>query len=252
MDLSQAMSVNLDEITQFFNTKMAEYDEKIMKLASSSSIGVVDINSLSQDFSNFKNLVWKALSLLKNQTELLSLSMEKHEAFLRRKVLLIHGMPEVQQEKLIDKVTSIFCNQMGMAELANCPIEVCHRLGTHKGKDRPVLLRFRELHHKELVWANKTSLKGSGLTISEFLTKAKHQLFMEARKVFGINKCWSSNSKIMVILPDKSRVTIEQTADLRKLISKYPNQNSDVTKATPPVITTEVPVTKSPRKTRRR
>lgn len=250
MDLSQAMASNLDEITKFFTTKMAEYDEKIMKLASSSSVGVVDINTLSQDFANFKNLVWKALSLIKNQTELLSLSVERHEAFLRRNVLLIHGIPEDLHETLISKVTSIFINQMSMAEFSNCSIEVCHRLGTHKGKARPVLVRFRELHQKELVWANKTSLKGSGLTISEFLTKSKHHLFMEARKVFGVNKCWSSNSKIIVMLPDNNRVTIEQMADLRKLILKHPSQDSEVTKVTSPVIRTEVPLIKSPRKPR--
>lgn len=252
MDLFQTMSSNLEEITKFFNSKMAEYDDKLTKLASSSSVGVVDINSLSQDFANFKNFVWKALSLLKNQTELLSLSIERHEAFLRRNVLLIHGIPEDQQETLISQVSSIFCKQMGMTEFSHSSIEVCHRLGAHKGKARPVLLRFRELRQKELVWANKTSLKGSGLTISEFLTKSKHQLFMEARKAFGVNKCWTSNSKIILMLPDKDRVTIEQMADLSKLISKYrSHHDSEVTKATS-VITSEVPLTKSPRKPRRK
>lgn len=252
MDLSETMSSNLDEITNFFNTKMAEYDEKITKLASSSSIGVVDINSLSQDFANFKSFVWKALSLLKNQTELLSLGMERHEAYLRRKVLLIHGIPEDQQENLINRVTTIFCKQMGLAEFSYSSIEVCHRLGSHKEKVRPVLVRFRDLHQKELIWMKKTSLKGSGLTISEFLTKSKHELFMEARKVFGVNKCWSSNSKIIVMLPDKNRVTIEQMAELRKLILKYPCREPEVTKVAAPKSTTEVPLTKSPRKPRRR
>lgn len=246
------MSSNLDEITKFFNTKMAEYDEKINKLASSSSIGVVDINSLSQDFTNFKNLVWKALSLIKNQTELLSLSVERHEGFLRRNVLLVHGIPEDHHETLMSKVTSIIKNQMSIADFSNGSIEVCHRLGIHKGKARPVLIRFRELHQKELVWANKTALKGSGLTISEFLTKSKHHLFMEARKVFGVNKCWSSNSKIIVLLPDKNRVTIEQMDDLHRLILKHPSPESDATKVASPVVTTEVPLIKSPRKPRRK
>lgn len=252
MDLSGAMSSNLDEITKIFNSKMAEYDEKIMKLASSSSIGTMDISTLSQDFANFKNFVWKALALLKNQTELLSLGIERHEAFLRKNVLLIHGIPEDQQEVLITKVTSIFRDQMGVSEFSNCSIEVCHRLGRYNGKARPILIRFRELRHKELVWMSKTSLKGSGMTVSEFLTKSKHQLFMEARKVFGVNKCWSSNGKIIIMLPDRNRVTIEQMAELHKLILKYPSQDSEVTKVTSPVIATEVPLTKYPRKPRRR
>lgn len=246
------MSSNLEEITTFFNAKMAEFDEKILKLSSSSSAEVVDIKCLSQDFDNFKKFVWKALSLLKNQTELLSLSVERHEAFLRKNVLLLHGVPEDQNEKLISKVTNIFSQQMQMTESSNCQIEVCHRLGTQKGKDRPILIRFRELQQRDLVWANKTSLKGSSFTISEFLTKSKHQLFMEARKAYGVTKCWSSYGKIIIMLSDKSRVTIEQMADLRKLLLKHPNRETESEKDASSVVTIELPLTKSPRKPRRK
>lgn len=252
MDLSQDMSSNLEEITTFFSAKMAEYDDKIKKLASSSTVEIVDIKSLSQDFANFKTFVWKALSLLKSQTELHSLGIERHEAFLRRPVLLIHGIPEDQHENLISKVTGIFSKQMGLTEFSNGFIEVCHRLGTQKGKVRPVLIRFRELHQRDMIWTNKTSLKGSGLTISEFLTKSRHLMFMEARKAFGVNKCWSSNGKIHIMLPDKTRVTIEQMAELRKLISKHPSQETESSKATALVIQSDLPITKSPRKPRRR
>lgn len=252
MEISQNMSSNLEEITQFFNAKMAEYDDKILKLASSSTVEVGDIKTLSQDFENFKKFVWKALSLLKSQTEFLSLSVERHEAFMRRNVLLLHGVSEDSQEMLINKVTNIISNQMRLTEFSNNHIEACHRLGSLKGKARPVLIRFRELHQRDLVWANKTTLKGSGLTISEFLTKSKHLLFMEARNVFGVNKCWTSNGKIIIMLPDKTRITVEQTADLRKLLLKHPIQEPESIKMTSSVITTELPVTKSPRKTRRR
>lgn len=252
MDISQEMSSNLEEITKFFNAKMAEFDSKIVKLASSSSTDVVDIKSLSQDFDNFKNFVWKALSLLKNQTEILSLGVERHEAFLRRNVLLLHGVPEDQHEILVSKVSSIFTNQMGLTDFSNSHIEVCHRLGVLKSKARPVLIRFREIHQRDLVWTNKSSLKGSNLTISEFLTKSRHLLFMEARKAFGMTNCWSSYSKIIIRLPDKSRVIVEQMADLRKLLLKHPRQESEVRKVASPAVSTEVPMAKSPRKPRRR
>lgn len=38
------------------------------------------------------------------------------------------------------------------------------------------------------------------ITISELLTKTRHQVFMQARKLFGMQSCWSAEGKIK---PDK-------------------------------------------------
>lgn len=220
MDLSLKMTSNYDAIVEMFKLRMVDYEEKLKKVT------YADISSLSQDFTNFKTFVWESLSLVKSQLELFSLSHERHEAHLRRKVLLIHGIPEEQNEDVLNTVTSIIVHKVGLNEFSNNNIEVCHRLGVTRGKPRPVLIRFKDLQCRHMVWDNKTSLKGSGYTISEFLTKARHKVFLEARKHFGVKNCWSSNSKIVILLPDKSRRKIELWSELQSLLTQFPVQES--------------------------
>lgn len=255
MDLSLSMSSNTEEIIRTFNTRMDEYDDKLKKLATSAATTAPpDLAVLTQDFLNFKTLVWKALALLKSQSEFMALGLERHEAFLRKKVLLLHGIPEELNTTPLAKVTSIFCSQMGLADFSSNFIEACHRLGNSKGKPRPILIRFHDLRYRQQVWENKTALKGSGYTISEFLTKSKHQLFMEARKHFGVKNCWSSEAKIIVLLPDKTRSKIEMMSELKKLTSQFPMQldTPQTDSLGPQVMPAKTSVNKSPRRQRRR
>lgn len=255
MELSLAMSSNAEEIIRTFTTRMDEYDDKLKKLAASAaSTSSPDLALLTQDFLSFKTLVWKALALLKSQSELMALGLERHEAFLRKKILLLHGAPEEPNMTPLAKVTDIFVNQMGLSDFSTNSVETCHRLGTNKGKPRPILIRFHELQHRQQIWENKTALKGSGFTVSEFLTKSKHQVFMEARKHFGIKNCWSSDAKIIILLPDKTRSKIETMSDLKKLVIKFP-MPPDAPQIDPPgpqVMPAKASVDKSPRRQRRR
>lgn len=220
MDLSLKMTSNYDAIVEMFKSRMAEYEDKLKKVTHA------DISSLSQDFTNFKTFVWESLSLVKSQLELFSLGHERHEAYLRRNVLLVHGVPEEQNEDVLNTVTSIIVHKVGVKEFSNNNIEVCHRLGMSKGKPRPILIRFKDLECRHMVWDSKTSLKGSGYTISEFLTKARHKVFLEARKHFGVKNCWSSNSKLVILLPDKSRRKVELWSELQSLIIQFPVQDT--------------------------
>ncbi|CAG4982991.1 unnamed protein product [Colias eurytheme] len=51
-----------------------------------------------------------------------------------------------------------------------------------ENKPRPILCKLRNLSDKELIWSSKISLKGTGITLSEFLTKSRHEVFMAARE----------------------------------------------------------------------
>uniref|UniRef100_A0A2A4JEB7 Uncharacterized protein n=1 Tax=Heliothis virescens TaxID=7102 RepID=A0A2A4JEB7_HELVI len=121
----------------------------------------------------------------------------------------------------------------------------CHRLGADTGKPRPLLIRFQSLSLRNEVWRSKTTLKGSGLVLSEFLTKPRHDAFLAARKHFGVNQCWTSEGKIVVLLPDKSRRKIESPAELQQLARQYPT--SSVSVGAPTLGTQASPLTnKSP------
>ena len=109
----------------------------------------------------------------------------------------------------------------------NNVIHVCHRLGSSRQKARPILVRFFDMEHRQLVWDSKKALKGTGITISEFLTQARHRVFGAARKHFGMHRCWSMEGKIVVICPDKSRRKIETESELQALFAKFPSCSVD-------------------------
>lgn len=226
MDLSLKLSSNMDDIVKTITTRMASIEERLNKATSSLEPAHTDIATLSREFTEFKTFVWKTLALFKSQLEMLSLGHERHEIYLRKKVLLFHGVSDTKAEKIHDVIKKVIIDQVGISEFTSDNIQSCFRLGTNSNKSRPVLVRFKYLEHRQQVWDNKTSLKGSGITISEFLTKSRHNMFMEARRHFGMHNCWSSDGKIVILLPDKSRRKVELNSELQSIISQFPQSYS--------------------------
>ncbi|KAI5639516.1 hypothetical protein NE865_08016 [Phthorimaea operculella] len=222
MDLSEQLCAHGDDISKLY-TQMGDFEERLKKATASPPAEHSDLAALSRDFNHFKSFVWQVLSKLKAQTNLLSLGLDRHETFLRRKVLLFHGIAENKEEQLKGVITDLINQKMKITELTSDDIQVCHRLGTSTTKPRAVLVRFHHLDNRRVVWDAKTLLKGSGIIISEFLTKCRHTVFVAARKHFGVSNCWSSEGKISIILPDSSRRKIEASSELQELIKRYPD-----------------------------
>lgn len=216
----------MDEIVRMIDMRMKDYEEKLQKISPASSQPHPDIAVLSQDFQNFKTYVWKTLSLFKSHIELSSLAFERHEAYLRKKVLLFHGVADNPNENLRVSIINILNANMSLPDVSVKDLQACHRLGASRETLRPVLVRFYDIQNRHLVWDSKTSLKGSGITISEFLTISRHNTFLKARKHFGLKNCWTSDGKIIILLPDKRRCKIETTSELQELVTKYPSKDN--------------------------
>ncbi|CAH2095286.1 unnamed protein product [Euphydryas editha] len=163
MDQSLKLSSNFQEIVNMFDSRMKNYEERLKKLSPSSSASPQDLKSLSSEFLDFKTFVWKTLMLFKSQVEMLTLGLERHEAYLRRKLILIHGVAEEKGEKLKDVVLKIFCNKLECTDISANDLQACHRLGISQGKPRPVLVRFNSLSSRQPIWTSKTLLKGTGV-----------------------------------------------------------------------------------------
>lgn len=260
MDLSLKLSSNMDDIVNMITTRMASIEERLDKATTSSEPVHIEITALSREFTDFKTFVWKTLALFKSQLEFLSLGHERHEIFLRKNVLLFHGVADTKTEKIHDVIKKVIVDQVGISEFTGDNIESCFRLGTNSNKPRPVLVRFKDLEYRQQVWDNKTSLKGTGITISEFLTKSRHNIFMEARRHFGMHSCWSSDGKIVILLPDKSRRKVELNSELQTLKTQFPQgksqdsaHSSSSTKDPVKCISSkDKAVPKSPKKSRRK
>lgn len=218
----------LGDLEQLFTSRMQQYEDKLQRATSSSNSTHPDLASLAVEFAEFKSFVWQALNTMKMQLDALNSAVDRHETAMRRKVLLLHGVPEKPSEKLPETVLEILKTRLKLSEAStNNSIHVCHRLGTSQQKARPILVRFFTMEHRQLVWDNKKLLKGSGITVSEFLTRTRHVAFMAARKHFGINNCWTIEGKIVVVSPDMSRHKLETMDELRRLTARFPMSAGD-------------------------
>ncbi|CAG9790311.1 unnamed protein product [Diatraea saccharalis] len=86
------------------------------------------------------------------------------------------------------------------------------------GKPRPILLKVRDIAMRDKIWFAQTVLKKSGITISEFHTKTRHDVFMAACDAFGMNKCFTQQGVIIVIGADGKRMRINTMDELNKII----------------------------------
>ncbi|KAF9808435.1 hypothetical protein SFRURICE_008488, partial [Spodoptera frugiperda] len=142
----------------------------------------------------------------------------------RRKMLLIHGVPEDKAENTALVVTNMVQDKLQMNSFTTSDVRRCHRVGSFTGKSspRPILVKVQDVDTRDKVWHSKKQPKGtmglvSGGRSIEFLTKTRHQVFMAARNKFGVTKCWTNAGHIYVLGPDGVRHRIVSHSELRAI-----------------------------------
>lgn len=178
--------------------------------------------SLATEFAAFKAFVMVSFRALQGQIGMLAQQVDQGEMRSRRKILLLHGVPEDQKENTNTVVAKEMLERLKLAGFSSSDISRCHRMGRAAGKDRPrpILFKLREVTLREKIWSSKTLLKGSGVTLSEFLTKTRHDVFLAARQRFGVTKCWTREGNIYVLGPDGVRHRVSCLGDLGAIVSK--------------------------------
>lgn len=207
----EAIKQSIQELSQHFNSQMAEFQQNL-----SSAIPAASPTShIAAQFSAFRSFVLSALEGLQLQVNILSKQYDLLDLRTRKKILLVHGVPEERNSADSAIAVKVLSNHLKMPDLELGDISRCQRLGTiTSDKPRPILVKFRELSMRNHIWYAKTNLKNTGITLSEFLTKSRHETFMAARKRFGINKCWTKDGYIIVVGPDGKRHTISTYSEL--------------------------------------
>ncbi|CAK1545722.1 unnamed protein product [Leptosia nina] len=210
----------VSDVSELFTSKMEQFQQRLDNVSGTpSSQGN---NLLATEFEAFKSSILFCLQNLQVQVEMLYKLQDDLEMRSRRKFLLLHGVMESKDESpsSIAKMLSV---------LLKCPdvsadsISRCHRLGIKRAaKTRPVLIKFRQHQLKEQVWSSKTHLKGTGITLSEFLTKSRHNLFMAARRQFGVSSCWTRDGNIFAIRSDGERHRISDKKDVDGAVASVP------------------------------
>lgn len=159
-----------------------------------------------------------ALNTLQRQVEFLGKEIDRQEMKRRRKMLLFHGVPEEKTEEASICVAGLIAEHLMLPNFSSASIKSAFRLGRSSGKKpRPLVIKFCEVSVRDKVWFAKTKLKGTGITQSEFLTKNRHDTFVEARTRFGVNKCWTRDGYIHIIAPDGNKHIVECSSELNNI-----------------------------------
>ncbi|KAI5644629.1 hypothetical protein NE865_03281 [Phthorimaea operculella] len=210
----EEVKMTLENMSKLFTAQMARYES------------ATKVSDIPADYTEFKSFVMAALASLHQQIDLLASEVDQQEMRSRRKMLLVHGVQECADQDSTSAVLDLCRTSLGLADITPEDISRTHRLGRAvKSKPRPLLVKFTSMELRSKVWAAKTGLKGSGVTISEFLTKKRHEVFMAARERFGISKSWTRDGTIVVLTQDGSKRHITTMKGLEKIsCQKTPSQ----------------------------
>ena len=150
------------------------------------------------------------------------------EQYTRKFNLVIHGIPEREEEDNVQNVISL--GNILKVNLTRGDIDIVHRLHTkNKTKTRPIIVRFSNYNAKSQLYKARINLRNATLHdlgaekifINENLTAWRARLFREARNVmkkFHNGKTWTVDGKIFLKTDLTAKVLkIDSYEDLRTL-----------------------------------
>ncbi|KAJ0172275.1 hypothetical protein K1T71_012248 [Dendrolimus kikuchii] len=216
-----AIQEAMTQLSATFAERMDTLESELHKGSATSTT----TSALATDFYNFKTFIVKSLRALQEQIDLIQQSVDQVEMRSRRKILLLHGVPEKAQENTAAVVTSIISERLKLVNFTETHIRRSHRMGkpaVSGERPRPILFKLCDADDRSKVWFAKTQLKGTGITMSEFLTKRRHRLFTQARQRFGVRNCWTRDGTVYVLGSDGTKHRIEKLRDLDSLPSSSP------------------------------
>lgn len=206
------------EMNQQFHSQMEAFLKKQRDLEASGSFTSGPENSLAaltSEFKAFQSFVLDALKGFQYQVQALGDTIDQMEMHSRRKFLMLHGVPEQNNEELCRVIPDLLMNKLQLPDFSSDSLRSLQRIGhSSTGKPRPILLKFESVTIKNKIWHAKSGFKGTGYTLSEFLTKNRHKTFLSARERFGVNRCWTRNGNIIVCGSDGSRHHVRSMIDL--------------------------------------
>ncbi|KAF9404502.1 hypothetical protein HW555_014311 [Spodoptera exigua] len=192
------------------------------------------VAKVAEEFRAFRELVISMLGLLRRQIGECSRQLDNIETRSRRKALIFQDIAETAGEDCTNVTLGVINNKLGL-NFTKESIKVCHRLGqANSTHHRPILVRFASMDARMSVWRAKTGLRGSKVSVREFLTKLRQSVFGTARQHFGMRSCWTQEGAIFIKAPDGGRHKVTTLDELNPLLSKYPKaQGSSVGKRSP-------------------
>jgi hypothetical protein len=159
-----------------------------------------------------------------NEVVDLNFKIELLDQASRRNILRIEGIPENKGESTDAEVRRLAGEFLGV-ELKEGDIDSSYRIGKpKKGNSRTILVNFATYQAKRAMYKNRIKLKGikdRKIYVNEDLTKSRHEIAYQVRKLVKDNKfhkTWTVDGKIFLqkSADEKPQIIISK-ADFEKL-----------------------------------
>lgn len=214
----------LKDLSSEFQTQMSMFKSDLKQKLSGESTSAAKLNDMHKN--ELLELLHKFETFEKNMSTKLQ-ELEEHintqysvmEQKFCSKNIILYGLSEAENENalLIDNILEICLTKLKIEDLDKKDISEVYRLGKKSSdKVRPVAIVFLRMWQRNLVFTNKSKLKGSKLFMSEMLVKTKLALYNEVREIFK-NKSFTIQGRIAVHINNKLYY-VDTKYDLSKLM----------------------------------
>ncbi|XP_035699286.1 uncharacterized protein LOC118431946 [Branchiostoma floridae] len=187
-----------------------------------------EIQGLKQQFGKFAEeqaVIKSTVAHLENKVEEAAVSIHQHsrrlnelEQYSRRNCLLLHGATTSDSDS-VSVVLDLAKNKLGVT-LSESEIDRAHPLPGRKesnsGRKPPIVIKFVSYNTRNKIFTAKSKLKGSGMYITEHLTRENAQLLRETRAKLGT--AWSFDGRIFCLV-DGVKKKISCLEDLDSITS---------------------------------
>lgn len=162
------------------------------------------ISALKEDFLQFKKSIFEQMSRMSTERHEIEQTQRQQaseidnlQQYSRRNCLLVHGVQDIAKEDAMKTVLTIFNTQLKI-NLPHYVMDRAHRIGSQSDK-RPIIVKFTSYQPRDAIWRAKRALKGTGIVITESLTKHRQAIFKTAREKYGKHNCWTADGRIYAI-----------------------------------------------------
>lgn len=204
-----------DQLLDKLVAKLAPRLETIIADAVAKSLTAVleRVTELEKEVDHLQKAVQELNSRWKCRTDEL-------EQYQRRNNLRVFGISETAKEDTDKLVIALFKEKLGV-DIPECRLDRSHRLGKirvpepgQKKRPRPIIVRFTSYRDRRQVFTSKKKWKDSGFSIQEDLTSDRQELLKRAAEVFGKDKTWTLDGRVMWLDKDGVKGVATNLAEL--------------------------------------
>ena len=204
-DLKASLEQVKNELCQNFNEQLEKLESKIVQIE-------IENENLKKENTRLKkeNIDMKEDIKNANISATIALTRTNNlEQHTRKDNIRLFGVPDENKnekvEETIEKTVQIL-NKIGVS-VSKADVSIAHRLGSFDiSKRRPIIAKFVKRTHKMQALQNRRKLKGSGIGISEDLTKENYTRMWKVKSHDNVETAWTKDGVIFAKLKSGDQI----------------------------------------------